>query len=82
MAGEGLQQIDSLRKAGFPEPEIVQWRADTHSQLSKAGFSSKEIGVYFGKRAPNMAPVKTLLIQNIAPLLTKEIAHVMAVRPG
>lgn len=67
MGAEGLQHEQSLREAGFTEPEIDQWKTDTAGRLSQAGFSGQEVGDYFGvPKEPDMTAMKQYFEKNLA----------------
>jgi hypothetical protein len=59
MAAEGAEQLKSLQSANFSPEEIRAWEVDTRAQLQEAGFSSEEIGEFFGTPEPNMVGAKT-----------------------
>jgi hypothetical protein len=58
VVADGVRQMNELRSGGFTQDEIDSWQKDTAKNLSDAGFSSKEIGDYFGDKAPDMAPLR------------------------
>jgi len=55
-----MQNVQSLKEAGFQTHEIDEYHASQRISLSQAGFSDEEIGDHLGKPVPDIAPVKTL----------------------
>lgn len=69
---QGALEEASLRKAGFKDPEIEEWRATTSRQLFDAGFSQKEIGEYFGQKEFDPKPIQKAFQDNLAKAETPE----------
>ena len=61
----GKEKMETLRDAGFTDAEISKWASDARAELEGAGFSSKEIGEYFGEKNPDMTPVKAMIEENL-----------------
>jgi hypothetical protein len=61
----GIAKEQALREGGFSDTEIEQWKGDTVRDLTGAGFSTPEIGEYFGIKEPDMAPMKKYFEENL-----------------
>lgn len=61
----GVQKQQALQEAGFTSEEIDAWRKQTTQELSAAGFSTKEVGEYFGNKEPDMSGVKNFVKTNL-----------------
>lgn len=62
----GVDKEATLRGAGFNDTEVDEWKASTQNDLLNAGFSTQEIGEYFGQKDPDMKPLKEVFAQNQA----------------
>lgn len=61
----GIQEMNSLKSAGFTASEIDQWQADTRGQLTSAGFTNTEVEDYFGQKTPDMKPMEAKFQENL-----------------
>lgn len=77
----GIEKQEALVSAGFTGEEIAQWQSDTQAELSNAGFSTKEIDDYFGRKEPNLDGLKSKFSENLKAVTPKEPAKEGEVLP-
>lgn len=62
---QGLDEMNAMLDAGFSSQEVEAWRQEEVNTFRSAGFSEKEIGEHFGAKYPDMAPVKSMISNNL-----------------
>lgn len=67
---EGVKKQIDLSKAGFSPEEIDAWKSETAQSLLDAGFTTKDIGEYFGEKDPDMSGFKKTIEENLAKAQT------------
>lgn len=66
MPMEGLEQIETMRKAGFSEQEIGAWANEQKAQLQAAGFTDDDLHSYFGTQPFDKAGLSASIAKNMA----------------
>lgn len=76
MAGEGLDEENTLREGGASEEMISQWKDDTRRTLVEGGAEPKVIDEYFGVKNPDMGSTKKYFEKNLAALKAEKAEKV------
>ncbi|UOF83067.1 type I restriction enzyme methylase [Caudoviricetes sp.] len=63
---KGLEQLNLLKDAGYTDTELSDWESNTRRHLFDGGFSTREIGDYFGEKEFNKEPVRSYFEKNFA----------------
>lgn len=58
--------VQELRRGGFPEEEISTYGERRLRELEEAGFSAAEVDKYFGVKTPDMSPTRDHFKSNLA----------------